>query len=157
MASWIQSNAVLNADSKKKLLASSSKKRKSSSGTRSRGLGTSLSLFEEPPTSTISLEEFERFAIDRMHVLRGIHDLKTVQNLKGGACLGVGVGQRERRFVRPFACSLALRYFRISAVFLPYGVAVLVPRRCIVGRDPALSNLCLLSRIHDRPTFRLAH
>ncbi len=84
MASWIQSNAVLNADSKKKLLASSSKKRKSSSG-GSRGLGsTSLSLFEEPPTSTISLEEFERFAIDRMHVLRGINDLKTVQNLKGG-------------------------------------------------------------------------
>lgn len=87
MASWIQSNAVLNADSKKKLLASSSKKRKSSSGA-SRGLGsTSLSLFEEPPTSTISLEEFERFAIDRMHVLRGINDLKTVQNLKGGASL----------------------------------------------------------------------
>lgn len=102
MASWIQSNAVLNADSKKKLLASSSKKRKSSSGA-SRGLGsTSLSLFEEPPTSTISLEEFERFAIDRMHVLRGINDLKTVQNLKGGAslvCLLVCAGWHTHRHV----------------------------------------------------------
>ena len=132
MASWIQSNAVLTADSKKKLLASSTKKRKSAGSryvvvgrwiaARHRGThrrvaaskvtgrhppsrvthpllvalsilpsirgihaanSTTLSLFEEAPTSTISLEEFERFAIDRMQVLRGINDLKTVQNLKG--------------------------------------------------------------------------
>jgi hypothetical protein len=134
MASWIQSNAVLNADSKKKLLASSSKKRKSSSGAgaRSRGLGTCLSLFEEPPTSTISLEEFERFAIDRMHVLRGIHDLKTVQNLKGGTCLRVETFAGEQ-----------------TAGFPPYRpqsgtpvymcrISVLIPRTfvIVIGSDP---------------------
>ena len=132
MASWIQSNAVLNADSKKKLLASSSKKRKSSSGA-SRGLGsTSLSLFEEPPTSTISLEEFERFAIDRMHVLRGINDLKTVQNLKGGTCLRVETFAGEQ-----------------TAGFPPYRpqsgtpvymcrISVLIPRTfvIVIGSDP---------------------
>lgn len=41
-----------------------------------------LTMYTDPPDGDISLEEFERFAVDRLHVLRGIEDLKA-QNVKG--------------------------------------------------------------------------
>ena len=46
------------------------------------GSSSLLSMYTDPPDGDISLEEFERFAVDRLHVLRGIEDLKA-QNVNG--------------------------------------------------------------------------
>lgn len=84
--SWVKANRILNVHDKKKeearLLSSSAKKSSARDGSRGSGSSSVLSMYTDPPDGDISLEEFERFAVDRLHVLRGIEDLKA-QNTKG--------------------------------------------------------------------------
>ena len=79
--SWVKANKILNVHDKRKeearLVASSTVKKNVSVGSSSL-----LSMYTDAPDGDISLEEFERFAVDRLHVLRGIEDLKA-QNVKG--------------------------------------------------------------------------
>ena len=38
-----------------------------------------ISLYENPPTEELTLDEFELFSLDRLQLLRGIENLKTRQ------------------------------------------------------------------------------
>ncbi|BDA49539.1 DNA primase large subunit [Coccomyxa sp. Obi] len=54
-----------------------------------------ISLYKEPPSGEVCIEEFERFAIDRLRVLKGIEDAKT-KGFKGDQLHGLVVQLAEK-------------------------------------------------------------
>ncbi|KAI8100419.1 hypothetical protein M9435_006903 [Picochlorum sp. BPE23] len=82
--SWVKANRILNSHDK--AIAVSKEISGSLSSAQQNGRVVMVSMYDEAPDGDISLEEFERFAVDRLHVLRGIEDLKA-RNYKGDELL----------------------------------------------------------------------
>eukprot|EP00889_Picochlorum_renovo_P005372 jgi/Picre1/32402/NNA_007748.t1 len=78
--SWVKANRILNSHDK--AIAVNKEISGSFSSAQQNGRVMMVSMYDEAPDGDISLEEFERFAVDRLHVLRGIEDLKA-RNYKG--------------------------------------------------------------------------
>lgn len=56
-----------------------------------------ISLYLDPPTEEVTLDEFETFALDRLQLLRSIETLRT-RNVSGDEFI-VKIGQQESKYM----------------------------------------------------------